>query len=71
MAIPFLRPSKEKSRRKLINLLSSAVCEIRIVNPIAQEVAERLAELFIELIEANELEVEKMNAVISQLEEGF
>ena len=67
MLIPFLRPSKEKTRDKLSEFLKSAICQIRIANPIAQEAAEKLAHLFLELMDASEIDVERIEMVLKML----
>jgi len=69
MMLPLLRPSKEKFRKRLAEHLKSAVCEIRIVNPVAEGIAERLADLFLNLIDANWVEVEKMERFLSRFME--
>ncbi|GEM_PF-3456838 len=69
MLLPFLRPSKEKSRERLRNYLKSAICEIRISNPIAEGAAEELANLFLKLIDANEIEAEKIERFLNGLME--
>ncbi|HIE23628.1 MAG TPA: hypothetical protein EYP68_05310 [Candidatus Korarchaeota archaeon] len=69
MLLPFLRPSKEKARKKLSSFLESAICEIRIANPIAEGAAEELAHLFLKLIDANEIEVETIETFLKGLME--
>ncbi len=65
--LPFLRPSKEKAREKLLGFLKSAICEIRIANPIAEGAAEELAHLFLKLIDANEIEIEIIERFLERL----
>jgi len=66
MLLPFFRPSREKSKKKLSELMKSAICEIRIANPIAEEAAEKIACLFLELIDANEVGVERIERVLKR-----
>lgn len=67
MFLPFLRPSKEKTRKELSEFLKSAICQIRIANPVAQGAAEKLAHLFLELMDANEVDVERIERVLDAL----
>ena len=63
----FLRPSLEKSRSRVRRSLKSILAEIRIVNPLADDVAEELAALMEHLLVATPSELDALRRALAPL----
>lgn len=66
-AIPFLRPSMERSRERLRKHLKRALGEIRIANPAADEAAMKAAAIVAYLLEASAREAKRLSEALDVL----